>query len=107
MGSPPIEATPTATTSGSRPPRRATAPATVPASTWRTRNCSSSETIAVSRLLVFACCEEPVHRRVDLDLGGVEHRHAGERRFPDDQRELGSAEDDRVDGVALPHRSDD
>src|SRR5229473_238456 len=47
MGSPSTEATPAATTSGSRPPRSATAPGTVPASTWRTRNPSSSETTSV------------------------------------------------------------
>ena len=47
IGSPPTDATPAATTSGSRPPSRATAPGTVPASTWRTRNRSSSDAISV------------------------------------------------------------
>src|SRR6266566_2924727 len=57
MGSPSTDATPTATTSGSRPPRSATAPGTVPASTWRTRNPSSSETTSV----VVALAAEGLH----------------------------------------------
>src|SRR6266567_7826546 len=57
MGSPSTEATPAATTSGSRPPRSATAPGTGPASTWRTRNSCSSETTSV----VVALAAEGLH----------------------------------------------